>query len=364
MLVPRSCQNVEYHYYQLVAARPELESLGQGSTFTELRRSGLAAVLLATPPPQEQAHIAGYLRAVDEKINRFIRNRRRLIEVLNEYKQAIINRYVTGQIDPRTGRPYPRYKPSGIDWLGDIPEHWTIVPLKYICKRIQNGTTPSTSVERYYQEGIVPWYGPSSVGEDREVGNPVRMLSRVAFEEGGARLIAGPAILIVVIGATAGRMALLAERGATNQQITAYVLRDNVVIPAYVLDQLRFAEKYLKATASTATIPILDSGIVSRLPIALPPTGEQQEIIDAIEDRTAPLRAVVEKTKREIDLIREYRTRLIADVVTGNLDVRGLAPAAGEEIAETDDWAEDSDEEAVLQDDQADLVEEAADGDT
>jgi type I restriction enzyme S subunit len=281
------------------------------------------------PPPDEQDAIASYLDGMDRRIARFIRNRRRLIEVLNEQKQAIINRAVTRGLDP-----IAPLKPSGIDWLGDIPEHWEIKPLKYLSRRIQNGATPPTVVEAYYKDGVIPWFGPSSIGFQRYTDKPVKYLANRAFEDGKARMIYGPAILIVVIGATAGRMALLSDKGATNQQITAYELKSGVAEPHWVLDQLRLAESFLRSTASTATIPILDAGIVSRLPVVLPPMTEQQALLRSIDDQVRTLHSATAKAKREIDLIREYRTRLIADVVTGKVDVRHLAPPPGSEDRE------------------------------
>jgi len=371
MLVPRSCQNVEYHYYQLVAARPELESLGQGSTFTELRRSGLAAVLLATPPPQEQAHIAGYLRAVDEKINRFIRNRRRLIEVLNEYKQAIINRYVTGQIDPRTGRPYPRYKPSGIDWLGDIPEHWQLLRIRSLVTRIDQGVSPQA--ENMLAENGA--WGVLKAGcVNHGVFRPDQHKRLPAGFEFDPALAVSPGD--VLVSRACGSPDLVGSVGQVTPSPYKLILSDKtfrLVFRSFAhIDFFVYAmnshlyRRQVRLAISGA------EGLANNLPLSslrdfvltVPPADEAKQIEHTVRNKCRCLDLAMAQAQREIDLIREYRTRLIADVVTGKLDVRGLAPAAGEEIAETDDWAEDSDDEAVLQDDQADLVEEAADGDT
>jgi type I restriction enzyme, S subunit len=203
--------------------------------------------------------IARFLDHADRRIRRYIRAKQKLIRLLEEQKQAIIHRVVTRGLDPDV-----RLKPYGVEWLGDVPEHWEVFPLKYLSRRIQNGATPSTSETAYYANGTVPWYGPASCADGEEVSNAVRYLTAAAFTAGRARMLHGPALLVVVIGATAGRMALLLRDGSTNQQITAYELRTERVNPRFLLHQLRSAELWLRSTASTATIPILDAGVVSR----------------------------------------------------------------------------------------------------
>jgi type I restriction enzyme S subunit len=272
-----------------------------------------------------------------------------VIALLNEQKQAIIHRAVTRGLDPSVP-----LKDSGVPWLGEIPKHWEVVPLKYLCLRAQNGSTPSTSEPRYYADGTVPWYGPSSIGVSSKLGAPVRRLTKAAFEHGRARLISGPAVLVVVIGATAGKIGLLAEEGATNQQITSFELRQDVVAPEFAIHQLRSSETWLKSTASTATIPILDSGVVNRLPMALPPTGEQERILASVSSQTLPLTTAILRLEREIALLREYRTRLVADVVTGKLDVRAAAASLLDEAPLDDATASPDPDDALDTDDLTD----------
>jgi len=311
----------------------------------------LSRAYMPLPPEEEQVAIGRFLDWANGRLERAIRAKRKVIALLNEQKQAIIHRAVTRGLDP-----FVPLKPSGIPWLGDIPQHWEVRPLKFLCRRIQNGATPSTSEQRYYQNGNVPWFGPSSISASSELGTPVRHLTRSAFDDGKARLISGPAVLIIVIGATAGKMSLLLGEGATNQQITAFELKWDRIAPQFGMQQLRTSERWLKSTASTATIPILDSGIVNRLPLAFPPIGEQECILSALSKETLPLTTAISRLEREIGLLREYRTRLVADVVTGKLDVREAAarlpeealPDTAEEPADGLDETEAADEEAAV----------------
>jgi type I restriction enzyme S subunit len=292
------------------------------------------------PPHAEQTAIVRFLDWATSRLERAIRAKGKVIALLSEQKQATVHRAVTRGLDPSVP-----LRSTGIPWLGDIPEHWEMQPLKFLCNRIQNGATPSTSERRYYQNGTVPWFGPSSINAFSEIGTPVRHLTRSAFDEGKARLIGGPAVLVVVIGATAGRMGLLRGEGATNQQITAFELKPDRVAPEFAIHQLRTSENWLRATASTATIPILDSGVVNRLCVAFPPVGEQECILSALSKETLPLATGISRLHREIALLREYRTRLLADVVTGKLDVREAAGRLPDEaLPDTADGAELSDE--------------------
>lgn len=283
------------------------------------------------PPAPEQAAIVRFLDHADWRIRRYIASKKKLIVLLNEQKQAIIRHAVTRGIDPNV-----RLKPTEVEWLGDVPEHWKVVPLKYLSKRIQNGSTPPSSEPTYYEQGTIPWYGPSSCGHDEPVGAPVRHLADAAFATGHARLIHGPALLVVVIGATAGRTALLGHDGSTNQQITSYELRTDCVNPRFALRQIRGAERWLRATASTATIPILDGGRVARLSVAIPSLAEQEQIVRHVEDATEDLNTAIERAEIQIPLLHEYRIRLVADVVTGKLDVREAAALLPDEAEEAE----------------------------
>lgn len=321
-------QRFYFQQYFDLYQRGIFNQLGAGVRST-LSAHDLLEVPVLSPTVDEQAAIVRFLDHADRRIRRYIRAKQKLIKLLEEQKQAIIHRAVTRGLDPNV-----RLKPSGVEWLGDVPEHWEVIPLKFLSERIQNGATPSTSEIAFYDNGVVPWYGPSSCAQGEYVGAPVRHLAQTAFTAGRARLIHGPALLVVVIGATAGRMALLPHDGATNQQITSYVLRTKRVCPRFVLLQVRGAERWLRSTASTATIPILDGGVVSRLSVAIPSVTDQESILRRADEDTVDLAAAIDRAHHEIALLREYRTRLIADVVTGKLDVREAAARLPDEVEE------------------------------
>ena len=329
---PLHRRNLNPNYIDLLLRTEEYRTAylakSTGITDSRLRLypESFLGIPLLCPSLAEQAAIVRYLDHTDEQIQRYIKAKERLIALLQEERQALVHQAVTRGLDPNV-----RLKDSRVEWLGDVPEHWEIAKLKFLCNRIQNGATPPTDEPRYYDNGTIPWYGPSSWTLKDEPTSPVRYLNTDAFDQGKARLIRNPALLVVVIGATSGRMGLLTRDGSTNQQITAFELDTTLVEPMFLLRQVGQCEHWLRATASTATIPILNSNIVSGLPVAVPPLSEQGAILERLTKGTDRLDAAISSAQSQVHLMNEYRTRLIADVVTGQLDVRGTAtqlPAA------------------------------------
>ena len=319
VLTPKQGTNPKFVSY-LVQSEPFTDRVtaeSVGTAYPAISENRLASFKVLIPPLDEQAAIVRYLDDADQRIRAYVSAKERLIVLLEEERQAVIHQAVTRGLDPNV-----KLKPSGVEWLGDVPEHWEVIPIKFLCRRIQNGATPPTDVARYYEDGEIPWYGPSSWTSQGELSSPVRYLSTTAFNEGKARLIYEPALLIVVIGATSGRMGLLMQDASTNQQITAFELDATKIHPSFLFHQVQHAEDWLRLTAPSSTLPILDSHTIARLGTAVPSVVEQVAIADHVSDATHDISLDISRARRQIALIEEYRTRLIADVVTGKLDVR------------------------------------------
>ena len=339
----------KFLYFVLLAMRPEFRRLMMGSTHQTIYMPDIRAFRTPLPPVDEQTAITRFLDYTDRRIQRYIQAKQKLITLLEEQRQAIIHQAVTGQIDVRTGQPYTTYKNSGVEWLGEVPEHWGVRKLRR-CVTVSGGMTPSMEVRRFWG-GLIPWVTPKDMKRTVISDSSVRVTDS-AIQETPLRLIKPPAVLIVVRGMILARRVPIASTTAPvtiNQDMKA--LRTTKGTKAAFLARLL-------DSAQEAFMPLIDEAGhgTRRLPterwrdliIAIPPEEEQAAIVEHLDNTTAAIDAAISHTQRQIDLLSEYRTRLISDVVTGKLDVREAAARLPEvDPLETEDDSEESLEPAA-----------------
>ena len=267
------------------------------------------------PPIGEQRAIARFLDHADGRIQRYIRAKKRLIELLEEQKQAIIHQAVTGQIDVRTGQPYPAYKDSGVEWLGEVPEHWALSRVKGEFQCVNRNRVPLSSVERGKMTSRrYDYYGASGIID--KVDDYLFDDELLLIAEDGANLVMRNLPLAIV------------ARGRFWVNNHAHILkprRGNIEFLAWMMEGLSYLP-----WISGAAQPKLTQDRLMGIAIAVPPRDEQDEVMALLKDETVQLTDAVTHARQEIALIREYRTRLVADVVTGKLDVRKAAPSLPE----------------------------------
>ena len=276
------------------------------------------------PPLDEQAAIVRFLDYTNRKIDGFIRAKRKLIGLLNEQKQAIIHRAVTRGLDPNA-----KLKPSGIPWLGEIPEHWEFPRVKQCARKISKGTTPSTEGREILDSGPVRFLKAENISAGRITDKPLcfideetnRVIRRSQLEEND--------ILFVIAGATLGKTAVVSGDvlPANTNQACAFIRPNKRVMPRFLelwLQSPRIKELiWLNAVQSAQ--PNLSMADLGNFVCPVPPIDEQEAILSYVERESDPLNTAIARTEREIALMQEYRTRLTADIVTGKLDVREAA---------------------------------------
>ena len=271
------------------------------------------------PPLPEQAAIVRFLDHADRRIRRYIRAKQKLITLLEEQKQAIIHRAVTRGLDPNV-----RLKPSGVEWLGKVPEHWEVVPLKRIAWFKSGAGFPVAEQGR--QDFGIPFL---KVSDMTRPGNEVwiemtesTVSSATATRLGAFIFPAGSIIFPKVGGALlTNKRRLLRRSSCIDNNVMGCVVREANLDYAFILLQ----RLDLGLLAKPGPVPAIGEGEVRAIKVVLPPTQEQRELVTFVHRATANLDSVILTTNREISLLREYRTRLIADVVTGKLDVREAA---------------------------------------
>ncbi|EFI34526.1 putative type I restriction enzyme, S subunit [Desulfonatronospira thiodismutans ASO3-1] len=266
---------------------------------------------ILVPSVEEGKAITRFIRDIDRKVNAFIRNRRRLIKVLNEQKQAIINRAVTRGLDPNVP-----LKPSGVDWLGNIPKHWEKNRLKFLVRNVNEQTSTRQPDEVYVAlEHVEGWTGRITLpSEDIEFGSQVKRFHVGDVLFGKLRPYLAKVTRPSVKGVCVGEFLVLRRK-------------NEALLPEFLEQELRsklFIDIINSATFG-AKMPRADWDFIGNLLIVYPPThAEQLEILSDTGKQTASLQAAIDKANREVSLIQEYRTRLIADVVTGKVDVRNV----------------------------------------
>ena len=308
-------------------------TMGRGITVMHIYGDQLKRLSMALPPLLEQAAIVRYLDHADRRIQRYIRAKQKLVTLLEEQKQALIHQAVTGQIDVRTGQPYPAYKPSGVEWLGEVPEHWEVVPLKRIAWFKSGAGFPVAEQGR--QDSEIPFL---KVSDMTRPGNEVwiemtgsSVSSATATRLGAFVFPAGSIIFPKVGGALlTNKRRLLRRPSCVDNNVMGCVVSEADLNYAFILLQ----QLDLGRLAKPGPVPAIGEGEVRAIKVVLPPTQEQVELVTFVHRETANLDSVILTTKRETTLLREYRTRLIADVVTGKLDVRAAAARLPDEAEE------------------------------
>ena len=216
--------NSRYLYWLLDSQYEQIRNMAGGEQRDGLNLDILGSIPCFKFPGSEQNAIADFLDCETAKLDTLVEKKQALIDKLKEKRTALISRTVTRGLPPDAAHaavlnPHPKLKRSGIEWLGDVPEHWEIVAVRRRAHRIQTGGTPPTAEERYYEDGTVPWYGPGSFDDQIVVTQPIKLLNESAVRESAARMFAADATMVVTIGATLGKVSSLPQAASCNQQI-------------------------------------------------------------------------------------------------------------------------------------------------
>ena len=320
------------------------------STIENVNGEKYANAAVPLPPLPEQAAIVRFLDHADRRIRRYIRAKQKLIKLLEEQKQAIIHHAVTRGLDPNI-----RLKPSGVEWLGDVPEHWKVTRLKFVAE-MQTGLTLGKAYQSNQLEER-PYLRVANVQSGYLDLSRITTIRLPHAEAKACELMPGDV--------------LMTEGGDIDKLGRGYIWRGEIpgclhqnhifavradlerLLPEFLVAVMtsNHGRNYFWFTAKkTADLASTNSTTLKAFPLFLPALEEQQRILDHITHDVEGIDKAIDRTLREIALLREYRTRLIADVVTGKLDVREAAARLPEEAEAPepldDAEAPDEDEEA------------------
>ncbi|MBS1633150.1 MAG: restriction endonuclease subunit S [Bacteroidetes bacterium] len=267
---------------------------GRGATMQRISRGILGNIKIVLPPSiEEQTAIANYLDDKTAHIDKLIANKQKLIELLKEERTAVINKTVNGE-----------------------GEHWERKKLKYVAKKVQTGSTPPSTEERYYVEEI-NWFTPSDFSDNLLLKNSKRKISQTAISDGVVKLFPANSVLFVGIGATLGKVGYINEPAASNQQINclSFASEDEAFFYA---NYFYSNQPNIVALANAATLAILNQSQMKDIIVPIPINkADLQDCISKIKTETSRINATIEKIEKEIELIEEYKASLISEVVTG-----------------------------------------------
>ena len=327
-------------------------TMGRGTTVKHIYPDELRSLLFPLPTLDEQAAIARFLDWANGRLERAIRAKRKVIALLNEQKQAIIHRAVTRGLDPSVP-----LKPSGVPWLGDIPQHWEIISLR-MRYRVELGKM--LDAKRITGRHSIPYLRNRDVQWDTVLTDDLPVMDIPPSEI--ARYTVKRGDLLVCEGGQVGRSAFWDEQlpvcgfqKALHRVRCLDGRRDYVRFFFYQM-HLATGRGVFSADGNENTIAHLTCENLRRHRFAFPPFAEQAAVADRLDGEVRRFQIALSRLEREIELLREYRTCLIADVVTGKLDVREaaaqlpveVAPGIVKDDADLSDDPEAADEEALV----------------
>lgn len=310
--------------------KEQLLGAGYGGTKIQLSLEDIKAFWVPVPRPSERKAIAAFLDYETTRIDTLIAKKQRLIELLKEKRQAVISHAVTKGLNPDSPM-----KDSGVEWLGEVPEHWSLSPLKYICT-FSGGGTPSKDNLSFWNGGDIPWVSPKDM-KTFWLTDTQDKITAAAIAESSTNLVAPGALLVVVRSGILQRTIPLAMNKVAvtlNQDMKALRF-SKTSIAEYVAYFIRGHESYLLLDLGKqgATVESIEHEYFANLLVPLPSDIEQQSILSYLKKKTTRFELLESKAKNTIRLLQERRAALISAAVTGKIDVRGWQPPAQEQVA-------------------------------
>jgi len=312
--------NNGFLFYFLLYSREHIISMAYGGGQPNISQDTIKQLYLPKPPLQVQTQIAKYLDYQTNIIDQLIEKKEKLVTLLQEQRQAIINEAVTKGLDPNA-----KVKDSGIEWLGEIPEAWEIYSLKHFCSQMISGPFGSSLKKEFYVKSGYKIYGQEQViKNDFSYGdyyideNRFQQLRRCEISTGD--------VLISCVG-TFGKIALVPknfEKGIINPRLVKITPDSQKVIPKFLLILLRSKLKYsqLESFNRGGVMGVINLGILSKLKFPISSLLEQNKIIDHIDSMTHYIDLSLEKIVLQIQKLKEYRQSIISEAVTGKIDLR------------------------------------------
>jgi type I restriction enzyme S subunit len=319
----------ERFFYYLLSSpccSEQLKMMAVSSAQPKLNKENIRQLKVVIPPIDEQLQIIAFLDEHTQKVDTLISKKEKLIELLQQERTTIINQAVTKGLDPNVPM-----KASGVEWLGEIPKHWELKRIKHLTSKIGSGVTPKGGAEIYQTTGIA-LLRSQNVHFDGFKLEDVAYISEAIHKNMSGSKVYPNDVLLNITGGSIGRCFYV-----TNEFLEANVNQHVCILRPNSNIETKYLYNLLRSDAGQIQIDLCQAGgnreslnfeQVGNFFIPYPGTEERSEILAFIQHKNEDIVRIIEKTVREIELIKEYKTTLISEVVIGKIDVRKEALVA------------------------------------
>jgi type I restriction enzyme S subunit len=318
LLSAKSGVEPRFFFYVLANSVPLLQALGRGSTFMELSTDDLKSLRVPVPLLHTQVATADFLDRETARLDALVAAKQRQLDLLAEKRRAVIATAVTRGPDSKV-----KLRDSGVPWLGEIPGHWPLVPLRYLVSFLSGGT-PDKGNADFWSGGTIPWVSPKDMKVE-VIDDSEDHITEAAVDGSATRIVPVGSVLVVVRGMILAHSLPVAVTSAPvtiNQDIKALVCGERL-LPDFLRIVLEGQSRLLLSLADSSAhgTKKLETEVLQRLEVPAPALDEQRAIVDHIARETAKLDALRAATERTIVLLKGRRTALIAAAVTGQINV-------------------------------------------
>ncbi len=308
----------EFLYWCLLSdlCRIQFEKQVDGGVVQNLNIDKIGNTIVFLPPLAEQQKIADFLDEKCGEIDSIRSDVQREIEILNDYKKSVITEAVTKGLNPKA-----KLKDSGIEWIGKIPEGWTIVPINYLTTS-RSGGTPDRNKSQYWEEGTIPWMASGEVNKFL-VYDTKEKITELATRLSNAKIVPANSVMVALNGQgkTKGMSAVLKIDAACNQSLCAFQCDPMRLNYMYLLYCFQSMYKFLRFQAGDDVRDGLAASFVKKQRIPLPSLNEQNEIASFIDEKCSEIDATIADKQKQLETLDEYKKSLIFEYVTGKKEV-------------------------------------------
>lgn len=300
-----------------------IDVLCNKNTIVHFTSDKLGSLECPLPPPDEQASIAAALDRETARIDALIQKKTRFIELLKEKRQALITHAVTKGLDPNV-----KMKDSGVEWLGEVPEHWSSVPIKYMALERNSLFLDGDWIEsKDISTDGIRYITTGNVGEGVYKEQGSGFISEETFHALGCTEVYGGDVLVSRLNNPIGRACMVPDLGVrVVTSVDNVIFRPDSKFNKKFIVYLFSSEEYFKHTSNLArgaTMQRISRGLLGNIRVATPSIEEQTQIARFLDHETARIDALIGKAEQSITLLKERRAAFITAAVTGQIDLRG-----------------------------------------